>query len=220
MTSSVRSFNVLVIAVAFVLSVTVHGELSASSTFAEFVLLCEAQRDLVETIPSKDGIGGGDALDRGHGSVVGNSDGAWEMHHQRRRLSQGHGGGRRKLSLSHGRKLQAEGEDANIGIVGDVSRTDERELTWPSNPWEIQYQRRRLSQGYGGGRRKLSQNGRKLAETPTAGRKLSQHAHANDGGHGRRLSQNGRKLSKTPPAGKGRKLSQGRGGRKLAEMVL
>ena len=36
MASSVRSFVVLVIAVAFVLYVTVHRELSSSSTHAEF----------------------------------------------------------------------------------------------------------------------------------------------------------------------------------------
>ena len=37
MASSVRSFVVLVTSVALVLCVTVHGELAASSTFADFM---------------------------------------------------------------------------------------------------------------------------------------------------------------------------------------
>ena len=37
MASSIRSFVVLVLSAVFVLSVAVHGELSASFTFVEFV---------------------------------------------------------------------------------------------------------------------------------------------------------------------------------------
>ena len=114
MASHTRSFFVLVLAVGFVLCVAGHGEPSASSIVDDFRFLFEAQRDLVETMRSKDGTGGVIALDRDRGSVVGIWDAVGRMHYQGRGLSR------------HERLLQQRPSSKDRGkVLGDDDGEDE-----------------------------------------------------------------------------------------------